>query len=592
MIRPGVVTGMDIHAGVYGRQSVGRANKSEVSTVTQRAAGVAEAKRRGAVSVTEYEDLGISAFTGDGRPDFDRLLKDCHDGRINLIIVYYISRLSRMDPLDAIPIVTELLNLGVTIVSLTEGEFRKGNLMDLIHLILRLDAAHSESKNKSDAVRGAKKTARELGGYVGGKPPYGFRMVPATRTTADGRPVVIHVLEHDPDEVPVIQDMWARIKEHKDMPYRPGGGRRHPGSLTGICAQMTADGVPTKGQRVGKKTKDSIWDPKTAMRILRDPRIAGYAATPVYKRREGGKLTSTIESYRIERDPETMKPVQAYPPIVPPDDWHELQKWLDGRGQGKGLSRGHAVLSAMDVLFCDCGAVMTSHRATTPNKAAYRCRRRKALPGQHEGECTISMQTLDLYVARRIFALIQTAEDDPETAVFLAEAARRYAAQTEQPEIVGERRSLVTERADAKHALEELYDREEAGDYDDPVGRRRFRERKERLLGRMERAEARLTELEKAATPTLPIHLWLPLGAGDVDPVGEGSWWEAATTQEHRDFVKVFVRRVTITKAAGAGRSTPVEKRAAVEFVRPEQAEGDDAETGESRQQEVLAEAV
>ena len=95
------------------------------------------------------------------------------------------------------------------------------------------------------------------------------------------------------------------------------------------------------------------------------------------------------------------------------------------------------------------------------------------MPGQHEGECTINMQTLDLYVvrARRIFALIQTAEDDPETAVFLAKAARRYSAQTEQPEIVGERRSLVTERADAKHALEELYDREEAGDYDDPVGR-------------------------------------------------------------------------------------------------------------------------
>jgi hypothetical protein len=202
------------------------------------------------------------------------------------------------------------------------------------------------------------------------------------------------------------------------------------------------------------------------------------------------------------------------------------------------------------------------------------------------------MQALDLYVARRIFALIQTAEDDPETAVILAEAARRYAAQTEQPEIVGERRSLVTERADAKHALEELYDREEAGDYDDPVGRRRFRERRERLLSRMERAEARLTELEEAATPTLPIHLWLPLGAGDVDPVGEGSWWEAATTQERRDFVKLFVRRVTVSKASGAGRSTPVEKRATVEFVRPEQAEGDDAETGESRQQEVLAEAV
>ena len=178
---------MDIHAGVYGRQSVRRANRSEVSTVTQRDAGVAEAKRRGAVSITEYEDLGISAFTGDGRPDFDRLLKDCHEGRINLIVVYYISRLSRMDPLDAIPSVTELLNLGVTIVSLTEGEFRKGNLMDLIHLILRLDAAHSESKNKSDAVRAAKKAASDLGGYVGGKPPYGLPHGPGDPHDARGQ---------------------------------------------------------------------------------------------------------------------------------------------------------------------------------------------------------------------------------------------------------------------------------------------------------------------------------------------------------------------------------------------------------------------
>jgi DNA invertase Pin-like site-specific DNA recombinase len=565
---------MEIRAGVYGRQSVGRANKSEVSTVTQRKAGVAEAERRGADSVIEYEDLGISAFSGKDRPDFDRLLKDCHNGRVNLIIVYYISRLSRMDPLDAIPIVTELLNLGVTIVSLTEGEFRRGNLMDLIHLILRLDAAHSESKNKSDAVRGAKKTARELGGYVGGKPPYGFRMVQETRTTAEGKPVVVHVLEHDPDEVPVIRLIWSRIKEHMNEPYRPGPSRRHPGSLTGICAQLTEDGVPTKGQRVGKKTKNSIWDPRTAMRILRDPRIAGYAAAPVYKRREDGKATSQIDGYRIERHPETMEPVRAYPPVIEPDDWHELQKWLDGRGQGKGLSRGLAILSAIGVLYCDCGAVMTSHRSAAPNKGAYRCRRRKILPGQHVGDCTVSMRSLDSYVARRIFALIQTAEDDPDTAVVLAEAARRYAARAERPEILGERRSLLTERADAKQALEELYDHDEAGDYDDPVGRRRFRERRDRLLGRMERAEARLAELEEEATPTLPIHLWLPVGAGDVDPVGEGSWWATASPEDRRDFVKLFVRRITVRKAPGAGGATPVEKRATVEFVRQEEVNG------------------
>ncbi|TSB19185.1 recombinase family protein [Streptomyces benahoarensis] len=567
---------MAVHAAVYGRQSAGRANKSEVSTATQRTAGVAEATRRGADSITTYEDLGISAFTGDARPDFDRMIKDCLAGRINLIVVYYVSRLTRRDPLESIPLVTELLNLGVTIVSLTEGEFRRGNLMDLIHLIMRLDAAHNESKNKRDAVQGAKRTALELGGYLGGKPPYGFRMVPVTRMNSEGKPVGIQLLEHEPDEVRVVQDVWRTIKKHKGEPYKPGGGRRHPGSLTGICSQMTTDGIPTRGQTIGKETKDSVWDPKTLMRILRDPRVAGYAATPLYKRRDDGKLTSAIEGYRIERDPETMKPIVTYPPIIPPDEWHELQEWLDGRGQGKGLSRGHALLSAMEALFCECDAFMTSHRATTPNKGSYRCRRRRALPGQHEGDCTISQKTLDQYVARRIFALIQSAEEDPETADILAEATRRYAAQTEDPELTGERRSLLAERADARQALEELYDREEAGDYDDPVGRRRFRERKARLLGVMERTEARLSELESAATPALPIHLWLAPGAPAVDPIGPGSWWDTAPIEDKRAFVKLFIERITISKSAGPGKSSPVETRTRIQFVRPSKAEEDE----------------
>ncbi|MBM4794823.1 hypothetical protein HXP44_22845 [Streptomyces sioyaensis] len=222
----------------------------------------------------------------------------------------------------------------------------------------------------------------------------------------------------------------------------------------------------------------------------------------------------------------------------------------------------------MDILFCECDAVMTSHRATTPNKGSYRCRRRRVLPGQHEGDCTISQKTLDQFVARRICAIIQSAEDDPETADILAEATRRYAAQKEDPELAGERRSLLAERADARQALEELYDREEAGDYNDPVGRRRFRERKDRLMGVTERTEARLSELETAATPALPIHLWLAPGAPAVDPIGPGSWWDTAPVEDRRAFVKLFVERITITKAVGAGKSSPVETRTDIQFVR------------------------
>lgn len=162
---------MTVHAAGYTRQSAARENKSEASPASQRAANKARFDQvtGEAVWCGHYEDIGISAFSGKVRPDFERLLRDCRAGRVNMIIVYYVSRLSRMEPLDAIPIVTELLNLGVVIVSVTEGEFRKGNLMDLIHLIMRLDAAHQESKNKSIAVKGAAKAARDLGATSGAR---------------------------------------------------------------------------------------------------------------------------------------------------------------------------------------------------------------------------------------------------------------------------------------------------------------------------------------------------------------------------------------------------------------------------------------
>ncbi|WP_406124227.1 recombinase family protein [Streptomyces sp. NBC_00989] len=568
----------EIYAGVYGRQSERRQNKSEASTATQHTAGIAEAKRRGAVRIELYEDLGISAFTGVERPDFERLLSDCRAGKINLLIVYYISRLSRMDPLDAIPIVTELLNLGVTIVSVTEGTFRKGNLMDLIHMFMRLDAAHNDSKNKSDAVLDAKKTARELGGYLGGKPPYGFKLVPEARTVVgdDGkeRIIVIQLLEHEITEITVIQAVWATIKLYRDLPYTPGPGKHHPGSKTGICVQLNVDRVATRGQTVGKEEADSEWDPKTLDRILRDPRIAGYAVDIIYKIGKDGRKTSTIDEYRIKRDPETMEPIIMWEPIIPPAEWHELQEWLNSRGRGKGLSRGKALLTSQGILFCECGKPKKSHRDAKPYKSAYRCSRTRGLrkPEHHEGDCTISQQALDDYVARRIFAIIQTAEHDPETADVIAEATRRFGKRSESPERAGERNALVARRNDAEQALETLYDDRQAGGYSGDVGRRRFLREEQSLNSQVETTQERLTELEAAETPALPIGQWLPKDPKS-DPIGEGSWWDKSSVAERQEFVTLFIEKITVFKSESKRRNqwtgSEVAERVTLEFVQP-----------------------
>ncbi|GAA3056343.1 hypothetical protein GCM10020229_80140 [Kitasatospora albolonga] len=557
-----------MHAAVYGRQSDARENASEASTTTQREKGFEAARKRDAASITYYEDLGISAFTGVERPDFEKLLQDCRAGRINLLIVYYISRLSRLDPLDAIPIVVELLNLGVTIVSVTEGEFRKGNLVDLIHMFMRLDQSHNESKNKSEAVSGAKATAAGLGGYLGGKAPYGFELCAETRFTADNKPIVIQLLVHTKQEPGVIRRWWTTIKKHMHEPYDPRQ-RHHPGSLGGIVNGMNngPSPVPTRGATYGKKTKDSAWDTKTVVRILRDPRIAGFAAVPVYKVKEDGTVTGTVESYRILRDPVTMEPIRLYEPIIPPEEWYELQQWLDSRGRGKGLSRGEALLSAMSRLFCECGSVKTSHADSAKAfKRSYRCRRRKILPGQHAGECTISQAALDGHVARSIFAVLRKAEHDLDALAVLAEAARRFGVAHESPERSRERATLVADRADAVRALEELYDDRKAGGFRGDIGRRRFVTEESALLSLLEAAEARLTVLEEFATPVVPIAEWLPTDPG-ADPIGEGSWWHSAPLADRREFVMLFVDRITVYKSKVRGGREPVEGRVTIQFA-------------------------
>ncbi|MET7705736.1 recombinase family protein [Micromonospora sp. NPDC005413] len=543
-------------AGSYVRQSNKKAGGSEASPATQSTANRTRIDQMGATFVDEYADIGLSAFSGIERPQFDRLIADCHSGRVNLIVVYYMSRFSRADPLDAIPVVTDLLNRNVTIISVTEGEFRKGNLMDLIHLIMRLDQAHNDSKNKSDAVRGAKSVARELGGYVSGKPPFGFALRPENRVTADGRPVRVQLLAEHPDEAPVVRRMVARMLDPEN-----------PTTVNGLVTELNADRVPTRGVTVGKMHSDSIWRPRTLHRILRDPRIAGYAAEIVYVPRPDGSPSKRIDHYRISRD-ENGVPVVAHPEIVAPTDWFALQARLTGATHKTPYAAPAPSLLSALLLFCECGSPKSSHRNERLSYySVYACTRVHGLaqPGQHSGGCTISQRSLDDYVARRIFALIATAEDDPETLDVLAEATRLFGLASIDPAAAAQRGAVAGELDEAKRSLDELYDDRAAGAYGSEIGQRRFRAAAQSLDARIVALTARLTEIDAAATPTLPIEQWLA-EPGD-DPIGPGSWWAGASLAERRAFVAIFVRRITITKAPARGYRPSIESRVSVDWV-------------------------
>lgn len=556
-----MIRDMANHVGIYTRQSERRASKSEASTETQWGDCMSGLPYWGLdpEHIERYEDLGISAFKDVDRPDYRRLLTEARAGRINVIVVHYMSRLSRKTAQETYDELSPLLRNGVRIISIGEKrEFHGNNLFALFELLFKLHASHEESLNKSLAVRAAKGLEARLGGYTG-KAPFGFTLVRETRVSDSGRPISVKILTPDTEhEAPIVRRMagfaddWITEQDAS-------------GSVWKIARILESEGHKTRGQRTAKERADAKWDDKTVKRILSDPRIAGFDVESVYGTRKDGSLSNKVVEYRIVRNADGT-PVQRYAPIIPAEQWYRVQDWLSDRHPGGNPhwdGKPSGLLSAMRLLYCECGAVMT--HGGTGAKKHYRCRRRAIKPGTHAGEVTIGAKGIEQYLARRIFAAISTADDESTLAV-LAEAAGRYAAQREKaeaPEVTQERDQLMAERANLRRSRDAHHaDRKRVmlkGGFVDDYARESWNETEQALAERMRAVDTRIAEIGDCMTVELPYEEWVP---ADMDPIGPGSWWASADFETKRAFYRLFFDRVSVSKARRwAGQGIPVESR-------------------------------
>lgn len=192
-------------------------------------------------------------------------------------------------------------------------------------------------------------------------------------------------------------------------------------------------------------------------------------------------------------------------------------------------------------MFCGvCGSVMVTDKRK--EKLLYRCNRASAglVPGH--GGLAIDMETTNDVVVRRVWhrlgALDPADEDDRE---MLAEAARRFAAQTDTS---GRDADLAAARAEMEHvrgALRTLYQDRQDGLYEGATGRGMFRESVQRLTAHEERMVKRVASLEESGKVAVRLPTeWLE--AGD-DPLSEEALWGSWSLQEQREFLALFLER-------------------------------------------------
>jgi len=167
-----------LRCAVYSRKSSEEGLEQEFNSLhAQREACeafIASQRSEGWVLVRDqYDDGGISGGTLE-RPGLKRLLEDIEDGLVDVVVVYKIDRLSR-SLADFAKLVEVFDRNGVTFVSVTQS-FNTTTSMGRLTLNILLSFAQFEREVTAERIRDKVAASRKKGMWMGGVPPYGYRV--------------------------------------------------------------------------------------------------------------------------------------------------------------------------------------------------------------------------------------------------------------------------------------------------------------------------------------------------------------------------------------------------------------------------------
>lgn len=268
-----------------------------------------------------YDDGGISGGTLE-RPALQRLLADIAAGRIDIIVVYKVDRLTR-SLLDFAKLVEAFDKAGVSFVSVTQS-FNTTTSMGRLTLNMLLSFAQFEREVTAERIRDKIAASKAKGMWMGGIPPLGYE--------PDGRSLKV-VEPH----AALIRDIFERYLAL--------------GNVRSVTEQLMRDGV-TSPVRIKAKTGQ----PFGGVPFSRG-QIYGILKNPVYV----GEVH--------HRD-------QVYPglhnPIIDRDIWDSTQAMLATNLQGHCSGVRSAQASALaGKVFDEAGEPLVAAHACKGN-ARYR----------------------------------------------------------------------------------------------------------------------------------------------------------------------------------------------------------------------------
>ncbi|MBF0177970.1 MAG: recombinase family protein [Magnetococcales bacterium] len=191
-----------IRCAIYTRKSTEEGLDMEFNTLdAQREACeayIASQKSEGWLPVPDrYDDGGFSGGSLE-RPALKRLMKDIDAGKVNVVVVYKIDRLTR-SLMDFTKLVETFDRRNVTFASITQA-FNTTTSMGRLTLNILLSFAQFEREISAERIRDKFAASKKKGMWMGGHPPLGY--------VVQERKLVIH-----PTEAETVRTIFRRFVE-------------------------------------------------------------------------------------------------------------------------------------------------------------------------------------------------------------------------------------------------------------------------------------------------------------------------------------------------------------------------------------------
>lgn len=345
----------------------------------------------------EYDDGGLSGGTLE-RPALQRLLADVAAGKVDIIVIYKLDRLTR-SLLDFAKLVEALDKAGTSFVSVTQS-FNTTTSMGRLTLNMLLSFAQFEREVTAERIRDKIAASKAKGMWMGGIPPLGYR--------PQGRTLVV-IEEH----AALVRTIFERY--------------RKLGNVRLVAESLKAEELlsPKRKTATGKT----------------------YGGGPLHRGQLYDILRNPIYMGRILHRGQQHEGQHAG--IIDPALWEAVQRQLAGhvRGTRSTRIRGESILAGRIV---DAAGAPLIAVHTRKDDRCYRYYVSKAL--HHEGKdaagdaMRIPAVEIEQVVAQQCAALLQ----DP---LQLLERAALPLQPQEFKGVLNRSKALAADLADGRHAL-------------------------------------------------------------------------------------------------------------------------------------------